>query len=98
MKIEIERSGGFAGIIKRVKIDTKTLPKDLASNVEKHLLENKVNDKPPQTMKSKMADCYYYKISGSIGNSKKQIEFSEFGADKEIKRLIDYVLNIKKNE
>jgi len=97
MKIEIERSGGFAGMIKRVKIDTKTLPNDLASNLE-HLFENKVNDKPPQTMKSKMADCYYYKISGAIGNSKKQIEFSEFGADTEIKRLVDYVFNIKKIE
>lgn len=98
MIIEIERSGGFAGIIKRVKIDTKTLPGGLRSDLEKHLSENKVNDKPPQMMRSKMADCYYYKISASIGGNKKQIEFSEFGADKEIKRLIDYVLNIKKNE
>jgi hypothetical protein len=97
MKIEIERSGGFAGIIKRVKIDTKSLPPELASNLEKHLFENRVNDEHPQTMKSKMADCYYYKISGAIGNNKKQIEFSEFGADVEIKRLVDYVFNIKKN-
>jgi hypothetical protein len=96
MKIEIERSGGFAGIIKRATIDTNRLPKDLASILEKHMFETKLNDQPSKTIKSRMADCFYYRISSGVGNRKKQIGFSEFEADKEIKRLVDYVFKLEK--
>jgi hypothetical protein len=96
MEIEIERSGGFAGIIKRARIDTKKLPKDMAGNIEKHLFDTKLDNQPPNTMKSRTADCYYYKISSGVGNKKKEITFNEFEADEEIKRVVDYILKLKK--
>jgi hypothetical protein len=91
MEIEIERSGGFAGIIKRAKIDTKKLPKHMAGNIEKRLFETKLHNQPSNTIKSRTADCYYYKISGGVGNTKKELGFNEFEADEDLKSAVDYI-------
>jgi hypothetical protein len=63
LEIEIERSGGFAKIIKRVTIDTKKRPKDFTRNLEKHLLDAKREYRSSKTARSKIADCFYYAIS-----------------------------------
>ena len=70
----------------------------MASILEKHMFENKLNDQPSKTIKSRMADCFYYRISGGVGNRKKQIGFSEFETEKQIKRSVDYVFKLKKND
>lgn len=88
MKIEIERSGGFAGIIKKNTVDTEKLPKDVA-NIEKLLTETKLINTRLNTVKSKTADCYYYKISILTGNKKQEIEFSEFDIDNKLRRMIN---------
>ena len=89
MKIEIERSGGFAGIIKKNTVDTEKLPKDVANNIEKLLTETKLINTRLNTVKSKMADCYYYKISIQTGNEKQEIEFREFDVDNKLRRMIN---------
>ena len=45
MKIEIERSGGFAGIIKKITMDTENLPKDMANDIEKNISKTKLTNR-----------------------------------------------------
>ncbi len=45
MKIEIERSGGFAGIIKKITMDTENLPKDMAKDIEKNISKTKLTNR-----------------------------------------------------
>ena len=89
MKIEIERSGGFAGITKKITVDTEKLPKNVGNNIEEHLTKKKLINTRPNTVKSKTADCYYYKISSQTGNEKQEIEFSEFDVDNKIRRMVN---------
>ena len=91
MKIEIERSGGFAGIMKTITIDTKNLPKNMATRLEDSLSETLTLKQPPNKMKGKMADCYSYKISSQKGNKKQEFEFREFDVEKELKSVVDYI-------
>jgi hypothetical protein len=91
MMIQIERSGGFAGITKTIIVDTKKLPKDMANNIEKHLIQTKLSNGRSYSMKSGMADCYFYKISTSVKNKKKEIEFREFGIDNEFRATINFL-------
>jgi hypothetical protein len=91
MKIEIERSGGFAGIIKTITINTENLPKYMATTLEDCLSETLTLKRPPNKMKSRVADCYSYKISSHRGNKKQQFEFKELDVDKELKSVVDYI-------
>lgn len=93
MKIEVERSGGFAGISKRVSIDTRTLPRSLAIKLEKNLMtniesRNKINGK----IKFNPPDCYTYKITGEVGSGKFEINFNEFDASNDLKSVVKYIL------
>lgn len=90
MKIEIERSGGIAGTIKIVKIDTEILPSKIARDIERYF------SKPNQTSiliarKNKAPDSFVYKIATQSGNKKEEIEFAECDADKNLKMAINYV-------
>ena len=69
MKIEIERSGGFAGIIKKITIDTENLPKDVAKDIEIHITKTKLTNRLSNASKRRVADCYYYKISTRQGKA-----------------------------
>lgn len=91
MKIEIERSGGFAGLIKTITVDTKNLPECMANNIEKHFSEIRLFNRASNTMKNRIADCYFYKISTKVGNRKQEIKFDEFNADKELKKVVNYL-------
>lgn len=93
MKIELERSGGFTGISKRVTVDTKKLPKNLAKRLESYLINNtEKQQKPGHKMKYRLADCYTYKISGQIGAGKVELNFNEFELTKDLKSAVNYIL------
>jgi hypothetical protein len=96
MKIQIERSGGFTGIIKKITVDTENLPKDIANNIEKNLSKTKLANRLTYNKKSRVPDCYYYKISTHRGKNKQNIEFSEFDIDKELRTMVNSLF--KKNQ
>ena len=93
MKIEIERSGGFAGITKTITVDTENLPKRMASTLETYFSKTISTDRAANTIykKSNVADCYCYKISSQSKKMKQEIEFSEFDIDKELKLAVNYI-------
>lgn len=65
MKIEVERSGGFAGIKKVVTVDTDSLPKNVARVIEDYLSSSihlKRKSKAA-ARKNSNADYYCYRVS-----------------------------------
>ena len=93
MKIEIERSGGFAGIIKTIAVETEDIPKDIASKLEKFFSETADSKSRIITgKKNRMPDCYSYKISSQVGNGKREVKFTEFDThQKDLKVIIEYL-------
>ena len=92
MKIEIERSGGFAGLTKTITVDTEDLPSEMAGNIKKHLADTKSKSSSTvMSKKKRVADSYFYRISGQLGKKKQEIELNESDVDDELKFFIDYV-------
>lgn len=94
MRLEIERSGGFAGLTKKVTVDTEDLPGEIAKNIKKFLEDNISfkSSSPLLSKKKAVADSYVYKIIGKSPEKKQEIEFDESNINYELKRCINYVL------
>ena len=88
MKIEIERSGGFAGFTRGIIVESKDLPRSLAKLLEQSLA-NKKPSVPLTSNKNKSADCYHFKVSNCEGKKKIDIEFNELDLDKELRSLMN---------
>ncbi|WP_239307982.1 MULTISPECIES: protealysin inhibitor emfourin [unclassified Frankia] len=60
MRVELERSGGFAGLTLRAVLDTDQLPPDQARKTEVALNTIRWDDQPPSP---KGADYYQYQLT-----------------------------------
>jgi hypothetical protein len=98
MKIEIERSGGLTGFINTLTLDTKTLPREIAQEIERHLIK-KTSETVGIILKKKKnikPDSYSYKISFRVGNQERKLEFNEFD-DAGLVSLVNNLLKKKSN-
>lgn len=77
MKINYERSGGFAGITKRSEIDTDKLPKGSANEI--HDLVSKVDLKSvlKSGTKPSIPDSFQYRLSIEHGGTQSRADFNE---------------------
>lgn len=93
MKLEIERSGGFAGLTKKITVDTEDLPREIADNIKKHLDDSSLLKSSPLPMskKKRFADSYFYRICGKLGKRQQEIKFNESEVNDELKFFIDYI-------
>jgi hypothetical protein len=97
LKIEVEKSGGFAGIIKKVKVDTERLTEVEGDHVKRMARKcdfrsirnkNKNKDKIPRGS----ADYVVYRISIVDGKKRFHTECNDFTIDKTLRTLINYLL------
>ena len=94
MKIEVERSGGFAGIRKVVTVNTNSLPKNVASIIEGYFsspLHLKRMSKTA-TGKNSRGDYYCYRVSNITEKKRQVFEVTEFDIDRELKFAVNYIL------
>jgi Emfourin len=93
MKINIERSGGFAGMVKTMTVDTDDLPKGIASSVEGCFSRLIKTDSMPKNMRrgGLPADTYSYKIISVSGKGKQEIRFNELDIDQELKLAVNFL-------
>ena len=99
MKIEVERSGGFAGIRKVVTVDTDSLPKNVASIIEGYFsspIHLKRMSKSSTTNNSR-ADYYCYRVSGLAEKKRQVFEVTEFDIDRELKFAVNYIFKRYQN-
>ena len=94
MKINFERSGGFAGMLTTVSVDTTLLPSEQAAK-----LQNMVEDanffnlsSAPPPPKRGPADYFNYKITVEAEDGRKHsVECTDIAMQPSIKPLIDFL-------
>jgi len=94
MKINFERSGGFAGMLTTVSVDTSSLPSEQAAK-----LQNMVDDanffslsSAPPPPKRGPADYFNYKIMVETDDGRKHtVECTDIAMKSSIKPLIDFL-------
>jgi hypothetical protein len=91
MKIQIEKSGGFAGIIKTITVDTENLPKDIGLRLEEFFSKTENSERRKMSSrKNNIRDCAFYKMSRRDRENMQEVEFTEFDTDGiELKSVID---------
>jgi|SRR4026208_2052091 len=93
MKIEIEKSGGFAGIINKAKIDTEKLSVSEGEHLKKLLRKcdiQSIHNKNKQIPRGS-ADYAVYRISIINGKNVVHAEFNEFAINESLRTLINLV-------
>ena len=92
MKIEIERSGGFAGINKKIKLDTNDLPEKMANDLDHCMFSTPTPSSTYKSVKRTSADSFSYKISARKDGKLRTMEFIELEGNDKLRSIIDYIL------
>jgi len=99
MIIQIDQSGGFAGIAKHMELDTDNIVKSEAVKIKKMLKANFLNknyDEPKKKPLKGAADYYSYKITIHEGAEQHVIKCDEYNMEDELRKIIKYVESISK--
>lgn len=92
MHIRFERSGGFANISSSVEIDTSTLIKGKAKQLQKLLEKTRFFDQPAKALGSPHArDEYQYTLTLTDGTRSHTIETSDTALSPDLARLIAWL-------
>jgi hypothetical protein len=94
MKINFERSGGFAGLLTTLSVDTSSLPSEQAAQIQ-NMVEHANFFNPssaPPPPKGGPADYYKYKITVETEDERKHtVECTDIAMQPSIKPLIDFL-------
>lgn len=81
MRIQFERSGGFAGMLVRTNIDTGSLPPEEANKLKKMVAEAGFFDLPAQlSSPTPGADQFQYKVTIEEGDRRHTVETDDQAA------------------
>lgn len=89
MRIEMERTGGFAGMRVQTTIDTETLPPEQASELESLVETASFFEMPTgASTPPRGADSFYYRISIEAEGRKHTVETSDEVAPETLRPLL----------
>jgi hypothetical protein len=97
MKVYLERSGGFAGMVTSTNVDTQKLSPSEAHEIQ-NLIENsrffELPSNPPQSLKAKKgaADYFTYKITVQDDKREHSVQFNDINMQPKVKPLIDFLV------
>jgi len=97
MKVYLERSGGFAGMVTSTSVDTQLLPPNEAKEIQR-LIENshffEFPSQPPQSSKTTKgaADYFTYKITVQDDKREHSVQLNDINMEPNIKPLIDFLI------
>jgi hypothetical protein len=95
IRIDLERSGGFAGVTMRASVDTGTLPPDEAREIDR--LVGQVDfaglaRRPPAPPRG--ADRFHYDLTVRRGGERHHVSLPESAVPPELKPLLDRLVAI----
>ncbi len=95
MRIELRRSGGFAGLSRRVELDTATLPQQQAAEVEQLVHAARLDQlrsapDPP----SRGADRFQYDLVVHTDSARHDVRVRDGQVGPALRRLIDRLLEL----
>ncbi|HEX6305061.1 MAG TPA: protealysin inhibitor emfourin [Anaerolineales bacterium] len=89
MRIQFERSGGFAGLLVQTTVDTDSRPPPEADKLVNLVEEANFFDLPAQiTSPSPGADQFQYKVTVEEGDQRHTVEISEPAAPDALRPLL----------
>lgn len=89
MRIQFERSGGFAGMLVRANLDTAFLSPEEADKLQKMVEEASFFELPGQlSSPSPGADQFQYKVSVEEGDRRHTVETSDQAAPDSLRPLL----------
>ncbi|HEX2916209.1 MAG TPA: protealysin inhibitor emfourin [Chloroflexia bacterium] len=92
MRVEFERSGGFAGLIMRTEVDTSQLSADEAAQLQKMLSEANFFKLPSRLPSSASnVDRFQYNITVHDNNRTCSVQASESALPPELRPLVDWL-------
>ncbi len=95
MRIQFERSGGFAGMRLAATIDTATLPADQASALQSSIDAARVFDLPANSpAPPQAADQFQYHVSIDAGNKKHTVDVGEGSASPALSALLQQLTTL----
>lgn len=98
MIIHVEQSGGFAGLKKRMEVDTNKIPKGDAVMIKKLVDSSDLNKNSLVSSKKPLkgaADYYTYEITIREGTKNQVIRCEEYSIHDNLKKLISYVEKVR---
>lgn len=93
MRILFERSGGFAGMLMNVSIDTAKLPPTEASQVKSMVEAAAFFDLPEAIAASAQPDRFQYHLTVAERKRKHSITVSESSMPGSLKPLVDWLMD-----
>lgn len=89
LRVEVVRSGGFAGLTRRAVRDTADLPPDDAARLRELTDAARLSFrlKPP----SPGADMFSYRVTVSRGRRRRRRSYSELSMPPGVRELVDFV-------
>ena len=99
MKIHLERSGGFAGMIMSTTVDTDTLSSNEANELQDLIKKSRFFNLSSQSLeetssktKKGAADYFIYKITIQNGNKEHTIECDDLSMPPNLKTLVNFLV------
>jgi hypothetical protein len=99
MKVLLERSGGFAGMMRSTYVDTKNLSPNEANELQKLIEKSEffeLSSNSSQQFSSKSqkgaADYFTYKITIQNGDNEHSMEYNDVNIQPKFKRLVDFLV------
>ncbi len=91
-RIDLARSGGFAGITVRSSLDTSQLGPEEAAAVEALVEEAKLDQLPSTAGRPGAVDRFQYDLAVTSGGRRRVVSVGEKEVTPELRRLIDEVM------
>ncbi len=91
-RIDLARSGGFAGITVRSSLDTSELPPDDAAMIEALVEAANLGQLPSTAARPGEVDRFQYDLSVTRGGQRLAVSVGEKEVTPELRRLIDEVM------
>ena len=93
MKISVRRSGGFANIGAHAEVDTSTLPREKADELQRLVRKALLPDQPPPPLHAAhAADVYQYDITVDDGDGPKTWRADDLTMPEQWRTLVDFLL------
>ncbi len=87
MQLQFERSGGFAGLLIKVTVDTADLPSEKEKGWERALVEARFFDLPFNLVGEAGPDSFVYKLTVVTAEKEHTVRCSEENVPEELRRL-----------
>ncbi len=91
MRINFERTGGFANVPLRAEIDTAQMTPERAQELARLIEQARPLDQPGQQSSSSMPDDLQYQVTIEDSSGTKTIRTSDSAAKDELKLLFDWL-------